>query len=59
MTLLYKKPVINVNEAALHLNITYKAARDLIKDFEKHHILKEEKETIEKHRCSFCNKVHL
>lgn len=41
ITLLYKKPVINVNEAALHLNITYKAARDLIKDFEKNHILKE------------------
>jgi len=41
ITLLYKKPVINVNETALHLNITYKAARDLIKDFEKSHILKE------------------
>ena len=41
ITLLYKKPVINVNETALHLNITYKAARDLIKAFEKSHILKE------------------
>ncbi len=41
MNLLYRKPVINVNEAALHLNITYKAARELIMDFEKHGILKE------------------